>query len=85
MQPTCEVMKCISPYQVAIGLQTFMTGFPNWDVMKVWSKTKVQLLIFLTLDGTFFAGMLSCVFWINMQNTVDTLPDLPVIHCIDES
>ena len=32
-------LKCVSPDLGSVGLQTFMTGFPNWDVMNVWYET----------------------------------------------
>jgi hypothetical protein len=38
-----ENLKWVSPDLGSVGLQTFMTGFPNWDVMKVWYETKYNL------------------------------------------
>ncbi|KAJ6624123.1 hypothetical protein B0H10DRAFT_2186722 [Mycena sp. CBHHK59/15] len=30
-----------------VVIQTLMTGFPNWDVMRVWSETSKPLTIFV--------------------------------------
>ena len=34
-----RVAKCNSPFMAFVKRQTLLTGFPNWDVSRVWSET----------------------------------------------
>jgi len=34
-----RVAKCESPFMALIKCQTLLTGFPYWDVSRVWSET----------------------------------------------
>jgi len=38
--PEVRVVKCDSPFMAFVKHQTLLTGFPNWDVSRVWSETR---------------------------------------------